>query len=60
MVIFTFQVKTQTLSQDIMGPLSKTGEPGAPMPRPEPLDVEKNQLPPGIFVPSNENVARIT
>jgi DNA-binding beta-propeller fold protein YncE len=34
------------------GPLSKTGEPGTPMPRPEHLDVEKKPLPPGTFVPS--------
>ena len=34
------------------GPLSKTDEPGTPMPRPEHLDVEKHQLPPGTFVPS--------
>jgi len=32
------------------GPLSKTGEPGTPMPLPEHL--EKNKLPPGTFVPS--------
>jgi DNA-binding beta-propeller fold protein YncE len=34
------------------GPLSKTGEPGTPMPLPEHLDVQKNKLPPGTFVPS--------
>ena len=34
------------------GPLSKTGEPGTPMPLPEHLDVQKNELPPGTFVPS--------
>jgi DNA-binding beta-propeller fold protein YncE len=34
------------------GPLSKTGEPGTPMPLPEHLDVEKTKLPPGTFVPS--------
>jgi len=34
------------------GPLSKTGEPGTPMPRPDYLDFEKNPLPPGTFVPS--------
>jgi len=34
------------------GPLSKTGEPGTPMPLPEHLDVEKIKLPPGTFVPS--------